>query len=109
MARFLDKVGFAPEAELVDDVWTASIVERPYKGEVLEETRSLEPSEKVEDNIRLQNRIRIIGDAFALQNFSNIRYVLLHGTRWTVNTVSVERPTLLLSLGGVYQGQIPTG
>ena len=107
MPRFLDKVGFEPTGELVDGVWSGNITERVYKGEVLEAMRSLDVSDKVEDDIRLQNRIRIIGDAFALENFSNIRYVLWMGTRWTVNTVTVERPQLLLTLGGVYNGQTP--
>lgn len=107
MARFLGMVGFAPTGEFVDDVWTANVVERPYKGDLLEATRSLEPSDKVNDDIRLQNRIRIMGDAYALENFSSIRYVLLKTTRWTVNTVTVERPELILTLGGVYDGVIP--
>lgn len=108
MARFFDNVGFAPTGTIVNGVWSGNITERAYKGEVLEATRSLEPSDKVEDDIRLQHRIRIVGDAFALENYSNIRYVLLDGTRWTVNSVTVERPTLLLAIGGVYDGDTPS-
>lgn len=108
MARFFGNVGFAPTGTIVDGVWSGNITERAYKGEVLEVTRSLEPADKVEDDIRLQNRIRIIGDAFALENFSNIRYVSLQGVRWTVNSVTVERPQLLFALGGVYHGDTPS-
>lgn len=107
MARFFDKVGFAPTSTFVDGVWSGDITERAYKGELLEASRSLQPSDKVEDDIRLQNRVRIVGDAFALENFANIRYVLWRGTRWTVGTVTVTRPELLLTLGGVYDGSIP--
>jgi hypothetical protein len=107
MARFLGIVGFAPTGTFVDDVWTANVVERPYKGEVLEATSSIEPSDKVNDDIRLQNRIRFVGDSYALENFSVIRYVLWHSARWTVISVSVERPELTLSLGGVYDGVVP--
>lgn len=108
MARFFGNVGFAPTGTLVDGVWTGNITERPYKGTVLESTRSLEPSDKVEDDIRLQNRIVITADAFALENYSNIKYVLWDGVRWTVNTVTVERPDLILSVGGVYHGDTPS-
>lgn len=107
MDRFFDKVGFASTGALEDGVWSGNITERSYKGTVLEATRSLEPGDKVEDDIRLQHRIRIIGDAFALENYFNIRYVLVNGVRWKVNTVSVERPELTLSLGGVYAGDTP--
>lgn len=108
MARFFDKVGFVPTGIFVDGVWTANPTERAYKGEVLEQTSSIEPADKVNDDVRLQNRIRITGDSYALEHFSDIKYVLWHGTRWTVNTVTVERPELTLSLGGVWDGEVAT-
>lgn len=107
MARFFDNVGFAPNATIVDGVWSGNITERAYKGDILEETRSIEPGEKVEDDIRVQHRIRIIGDAFAIENFPNIRYVLWRGVRWVVNSATLERPEITMSLGGVYQGDTP--
>lgn len=106
--RFYDKVGYGIPGELVGGVWTDSITERDHYGEVLKAMSSLEPSDKVNDNVRLQNRISIVADAFALENFSTIKYVLWTGTRWTVQSVEVERPRLILSLGGVYNGPVPT-
>jgi 2-hydroxy-3-keto-5-methylthiopentenyl-1-phosphate phosphatase len=108
VVRFFDKVGYGTPGELVDGVWSDSITERDYYGEVLEATRSLEGSEKVNDDIRLQNRISIMADAFAFENFSDIRYVLWQGSPWMVNSVEVRRPRLVLSLGGVYSGPRPT-
>lgn len=105
--RFFDKVGYGISTNLGDGVWSDSITERSYYGDVLDVTRSLEPSDKVNDDIRLQNRISIMADAFALENFSDIKYVSWMGSLWTVNTVTVERPRLLLSLGGVYDGPVP--
>lgn len=108
MARFYDKVGYGLPTELVNGVWTANIVERDHYGDILKTMSSIEPSDKVNDDIRLQNRISIVADAFALENFSDIKYVSYMGTRWTVQSVVVERPRLILSLGGVYDGPIPT-
>jgi hypothetical protein len=107
MSRCFDKVGYELPGSTVNGVWTAGITERDHYGEVLDATRSLEPSEKVNDDFRLQNRISIVADAFALENFAYIKYVFWMGTRWTVNTVKIERPRLILSLGGVYHGRIP--
>jgi hypothetical protein len=108
MARFFDKVGYGIQGELVDGVWADNITERDHYGDVLDAISSYAQSEKVNDDFRLQNRISIVADAFALENFSTIKYVLLMGTRWMVNSVRVERPRLILSLGGVYHGPIPT-
>lgn len=105
--RFFDKVGYGTQQNLGGGVWSDSITERTYYGEVLSATRSLEPSDKVNDDIRLQNRISIVADAFALENFINIKYVSWQGSLWTVNSVEVERPRLILALGGVYNGPVP--
>jgi hypothetical protein len=107
MARFFDKVGYELPGAYVDGVWTADITERDHKGEVLDATRSLEPSTKVNDDFRLQNRISIVADAFALENFAYIKYVLWMGVRWEATSVHIERPRLIISFGGVYHGRIP--
>lgn len=108
MARFYGKVGFGTPGELVNGVWTASIEERDHYGNILDATRSLEPSEKVNDDYRLQHRISIVADAFALEHIATIKYVLLNNVRWTVNSVKEDRPRLILSLGGVYNGPGPS-
>jgi hypothetical protein len=108
MARFFDKVGYGTPGELVDGVWSDSITERDYYGEVLNTTRFLQESDKVNDDIRLQQRISIVADAFAVENFARIKYVSWMGTLWEVTSVSLERPRLLLTVGGVYNGPRPS-
>lgn len=104
MTRFFDKVGYGIPAEVEDGVWSDSIVEQAYYGDVLDTTASNEEADKVNDDIRLQQRVSILADAFALENFSRIKYVSWMGSLWTVISVKVERPRLLLSLGGIYNG-----
>lgn len=105
--RFHGKVGYAIPVNRGNGVWSDDITERTYFGDVREAIKSNEESEQVNVNIRLQNRISIVADAFALEHFTNIKYVSWAGSLWTVNSVEVERPRLLLSLGGVYNGQRP--
>jgi len=102
MARFYDKVGYELPATRVGGVWKANIVERDMNGDVLKALRSLEPSDKVNDDFRLQNRISVMADAYALENFTYIKFVKWNGVRWTAATVEVERPRLIITLGGVY-------
>lgn len=104
MTRFYDAVGYVLPASLVDGVQEVSITERVYKGEVLETIASSSEADKVNDDIRLQHRISVVADAFAFENFSRIRYVLWEGVPWTAQTVRVERPRIIISLGGVYHG-----
>lgn len=83
------------------------ISERNYYGDVLTNTRYREDSDNVNDNVRLMQRISIVADIFAYDNFFAIKYVVWAGSRWTVNSVEVSRPRLILTLGGVYDGPIP--
>lgn len=97
-------VGYGGPTNLGDGVWSDSITEREYSGEVLDIMSSTAQSEKVNDDIRLQQEISVVADAFALGNFSRIKYVMWMGTAWTVQSVKVKRPRLILALGGPYDG-----
>lgn len=108
MARFHGKVGYGVEVETAPDVWSDSIVERDYYGSVLNETVSQVESDKVNDDLRLSSRISIVADPFALGHYSDIKYVIDDGgVYWSVTSVEVKRPRLILSTGGVYSGPKP--
>jgi hypothetical protein len=108
MTRFFDKVGYGIPSTQVDGVWSDSIVERAYYGDVLETMTSNEEADKVNNDIRLQQRVSVVADGFALENFSRIKYVSWMGSLWAVISVRVERPRLILALGGIYDGPRPT-
>lgn len=106
MARFSGKVGFVT-GELVDDVWEKSVIERPCKGTVLNETQNYVDGDKVNEDRNFSERISIVADAYSTEKYTDIRYVVKAGTRWLVTSVQVNRPSLILSLGGVYVGEVP--
>ena len=104
MAKFFGKVGYVLANDISDGVWTEQIISRNYYGDVLRDQRRLDPTENLNDDIRLNNYFSIVADAFAYQNFHAIRFVEWMGTFWKVTTVEVQRPRLLLNIGGVYNG-----
>ena len=104
MARFCGAVGYVETSETRPGVWTESITERTYRGDVTHNSRRLETGESINDDVNVTNTISIVADAYAYQNFFAIRYVNWMGANWKVNTVEVQRPRLILSLGGVYNG-----
>ena len=79
----------------------------PYFGDVKRASMTMQQSNTVNTDLRTTNSIEIMADAFASQNFSAIRYVVWAGTPWSVTEVTVQRPRLLLRLGGVYSGKRP--
>lgn len=109
MARYYGMVGFVQVME--DDgfgVYEPKMVERPYYGDLIRNMKRDQTGPGVNDDITLQNDISIVADAYAYQNFHQIRYVTFLGSRWKVTSVDVERPRLNLSIGGVYNGPTPT-
>lgn len=101
--KFYGKVGFETTITREDDtgVDEERLIERYYYGDVLSPGRHVE-AENVNQTVVVSNRISIVADAFAEENFFAIRCVEWNGHKWLVKSADVERPRIVLSLGGVY-------
>lgn len=105
MAKFYGIIGFAGEhVEESPGVWVDVIIEHNYSGDVIRNTRRLQNGENVNDDLSVNNSISVVADAYANEHFFAIRYIQWAGALWTVTEVEVQRPRLLLRLGGVYNG-----
>lgn len=104
MAKYYGSVGYANNTEPNPGVVVEEITTREYYGDVFYNTRRLENSGEVNDDINVSNKISIVADPYALDNFWKIRYATFMGQKWKVKSVDVERPRLILTLGGLYNG-----
>jgi hypothetical protein len=102
--RFFGRVGYAESVETAPGVWTDEIVEYSYYGDVIRNARNLREGENLPFDLNVQNSISIVADAYANEHFFAIRYVEWAGVLWTVPSVEVQSPRLLLRLGEVYNG-----
>ena len=102
MAKFYGPIGYAESLETRPGVWIERIIERNYAGDIVRNSRLLQSSGNVIDNINVANEISILADPYANQNFHSMRYVEFMGTKWKISNVRVEYPRLILTLGGVY-------
>ena len=106
MAKFYGAVGYIETQETGLDIYTNKPVERMYRGDVEENSRRLENGEGVNDDVKIGNRISIVADAYAYQHMSALRYVKWMGVAWKAIFVVAKRPRLIITLGGVYNGEI---
>lgn len=106
MAKFYGAIGYGETVETAPGVYQDVITERSYRGDITRNTRRLEDGDKVNDDISVSNSLSIVADEYANEHFFAIRYVRWAGTLWKVSNVEVQRPRLLLTLGGVYNGPI---
>lgn len=105
MSKFYGAIGYAETKETVPGVYEEIITERIYYGDLIKNTRKLQNSEYLNDNVTINNEISIIADPYAYSNFHSMRYVVFMGTKWKVSSVEVQYPRLILSVGDIYNEQ----
>lgn len=108
MARFFGAIGYVLQEETSPDVITEKPVERFYKGDLERNTRKLEKSDELNDNVDISNQVSILADPYALNHMFAMRYVKWMGAVWKITSVEVKQPRLILTLGGVYNGKVAT-
>lgn len=106
MTKFYGAVGYGYNKKVRPGVVEDVIEERKYYGDVLRISRKLQQdSEKLNSDISIGNSFSIMADAFAYNNFMNMRYVIWQGVAWTVADVEVAAPRMILRVGGLYLGE----
>ena len=109
MAKWFGKVGYEEEKEVRPGVWDQEVTEREYYGDTYRNLRKIQNSGEVNDTVTLANTISIVADPYAMNHFHSIRYATFSGARWKVTDVEPQYPRLLLTLGGVWNGNTPRG
>lgn len=107
MAKFYGKVGYGEQVETKPGVWENVITERSYYGDIVRNTRNSQDTQFVNDDITVNNSISVVADAYAHNHIFAMKYIVWAGVYWTVQSVDVQAPRLILRLGGMYNGPRP--
>ena len=105
MAKWFGKIGYAVTSETRPGIWEEVIVERNYYGDMTRNSRRLQAASQVNYDININNELSIISDPYAMNSFHTMRYAEFMGTKWKITNVEVQYPRLILSLGGLYNGE----
>lgn len=107
MSKWHGMIGFDEgKKEVKPGIFKASIVEKPYFGDVLRNTRSLQASSAgINDDVNIANQISIVADPYARNHIYSMRYIEFQGERWKVSSVDASQPPrLTLQIGGLWNG-----
>lgn len=104
MAKWYGIVGIADNIETEPGYYEDSIVEKHYQGDVISTRWRRQNTGQINDDITLSKQISIIADQYALYHYSAIAYVEYMGTKWKVTEVEPQFPRLILTVGGVWNG-----
>lgn len=107
MARFFGTVGFIRTEETDYEnhpgVWEPIVTEREYYGDVMRNTRRWDQnSGSSNDNLVINNTISIIADSYAYGHIGAMKFVRWQGECWKITNIEIQRPRLILTIGGLY-------
>jgi len=106
MAKYYGEIGYGIASESAVDVWKEHLIRRNYYGEVIQNfNRRWDTGQGLNDNLNINNKISIVADPFANENFRFIRYIKWMGAKWKVTNVEVQFPRLILTIGGLYNAE----
>lgn len=107
MAKYFGEVGYRTTIETEPDVWNEEIVTHKYYGDIIKNYVRMSFGEfnTTIKTPQCNNSISIVADPYAFENFHNIVYATFMGTKWTVSSIDVQYPRLVLTLGGVYNDE----
>lgn len=100
--RYYGNIGYAVTEETVPGIWDEKIYEKAYYGDVTRNSLGWQSGEYLNDNLTISNQISILADAYAYDNCHLIRYVEFMKHKWKVSNIEIQRPRIILTLGGEY-------
>lgn len=106
MARFAGVIGYVSEEEDPpgSGVWTSVVNRINYKGDVKRAIVRNDDAGEIQDGTNLNHQISVLADEHAIDHASEIKFVEWVGGAWKVTSVEIQRPRLILNVGGVYNG-----
>lgn len=104
MAKYSGLVGYVSQEETAPGVWIPTDKPRKMKGDIIRQSSSVQNDGKVNSDLSLNHRVSLVGDAYAFDNYYKIKWISIHGSKWEVDSVEIQRPRLIVTVGGLWNG-----
>lgn len=105
MAKFSGLVGYVTTEQTTPGVWLPVETPKRMRGDIIRQSSSRQNDDKVNSDVSLNHRISLVGDAYSFGNYYNIRWIEVDGLKWEVTGIEIQRPRIIVTLGGPYNGQ----
>lgn len=104
MAKFSGLVGYTSKEETTPGVWSTVENPRKMKGDIIRQGANYSSSNHISDDVSLNHRVSLIGDAYAFDRYYDIKWVEIDSIKWKVESIEIQRPRIIVSIGGVWNG-----
>lgn len=102
MSKYAGLVGYVTQEETVPGVWSPVDKAVMTKGDIIRQSSSVQNDGKVNSDVTLNHRVSLIGDAYAFNNYFNLKWIEVGGRKLEVSSVELQRPRLIVTVGGLY-------
>lgn len=102
MSKYAGLVGYVTQEESVPGVWSPVDKAVMTKGDIIRQSSSVQNDDKVNSDVTLNHRVSLIGDAYAFNNYFNLKWIEIGGRKLEVTSVELQRPRLIVTVGGLY-------
>lgn len=103
--KFYGTIGFAIEEETAPGVWKTKTEEQQVYGDVLSNTRRWDNGQEINSDLNVSNKISVVASRFIYEHLGAMHWLLWNGTKWKISSAEIVRPRVILTLGGVYNGE----
>lgn len=105
MTRFSGEVGYVTEIETKPGMWKPVEEIRTMRGDLIRQNANNSENGTINGEISLGHRVSLVGDAYSFANYFNLKWVKIDGYTWRITSIEVQRPRLIITVGGRYNGK----
>lgn len=104
MARYAGLVCYGKQVETEPGIWETEEKTLSMKGDMIRQNADIINSNSVNDDISLGHRVSLVGDAYAFENYFNIKWIEIDRRKWKVSSIEIQRPRIIVDVGGLWNG-----
>jgi hypothetical protein len=104
MSKYSGMIGFVRNYEKEPGIWEDEVTEKKYTGDILKNNQRFSVGSTITGDVKITNVFSIMGNKYAFDHVSDIRYLEWRGNRWVVESIELNYPRLEMTIGGIYNG-----
>lgn len=101
--KWFGQIAFSNQVETEPGVYEDNDpILRDYYGDVIKNYKRDNSASTSNPDISISNQLSVVADPFLLNSFHEILYVTFMGTKWSVSSVDIQYPRMVIDFGNKY-------
>lgn len=100
--KYLGEVGFIINEQTEPGVWKSQEVTQEVRGDIIQNTVSWQEGDKINADVKFQNRISVVLTNFVMRNMMALRWITYNGVRFKISKIELKPPRMIFTMGDEY-------